>query len=87
MVTRGGLAPARFAIECYQQQTYANRELVIVSDTVSDALAAHIDRLGDASIRIITTPPAPLGTLRNISVKAAHGPIIAQWDDDDLYHP
>jgi glycosyltransferase involved in cell wall biosynthesis len=28
-----------------------------------------------------------LGALRNISLAEAHGSLVCQWDDDDLYHP
>jgi len=28
-----------------------------------------------------------LGILRNVSVDLARGPLVCQWDDDDLYHP
>lgn len=86
-ITRGALHPARFAIECYQRQTYPARELVIVTDTLTDALRGHIDSLNDGSIRVIEVAPAPLGALRNLSVGAARGTIVAQWDDDDLCHP
>jgi glycosyltransferase involved in cell wall biosynthesis len=87
MVTRGAINPARFAIECYQRQTHPQRELVIVTDTLSDAFRDHIRSLNDQSIRVVEVPAAPLGDLRNLSVEAARGALVAQWDDDDLCHP
>ncbi len=87
MVTRGALFPARFAIAGFLAQSHAARELVIVSDTPSPALVAHIAALGDTRIRLIRTDFAPLGSLRNVAVAAARGDIVAQWDDDDLYAP
>ena len=87
MVTRGALFPARFAIAGFLAQTHLARELVIVSDTPSPELVAHIAALGDPRIRMIRAAPAPLGSLRNIAVSAAQGEIVAQWDDDDLYAP
>jgi glycosyltransferase involved in cell wall biosynthesis len=30
---------------------------------------------------------ATLGTLRNLSLDLARGELVAQWDDDDWYHP
>lgn len=87
MVTRGALFPARFAIHCFLAQTYAPRELVILSDTPSPELIDHIATLADARIRLIRTAAASLGDLRNRSVAPASGPLVAQWDDDDLYAP
>lgn len=87
MVTRGGLYPARFAIECYRRQTYRNRELVVVCDDPEAEIAGWIATLNDASIRYVETKKAVLGALRNVSVAAATGELVCQWDDDDLYHP
>jgi glycosyltransferase involved in cell wall biosynthesis len=87
MVTRGDLFPARFAIHCYLRQTYRPRELVVLCDRPAAELRAHIDTLGDPSIRFVEAEPGPLGELRNASLAAARGELVAQWDDDDLYHP
>jgi glycosyltransferase involved in cell wall biosynthesis len=87
MVTRGGLYPALFAVECFRRQTYAHRELVIVCDNLDAPLKQAAAALGDGRIRWVEARAAPLGTLRNISVEAAWGNYVAQWDDDDLYHP
>jgi glycosyltransferase involved in cell wall biosynthesis len=87
MVSKGELFPARFAIQCFRRQTYANRELVVLCDRPGNPVAALIARLGDPSIRYVETAPAPLGELRNRSVEAAAGDLVAQWDDDDLFHP
>jgi glycosyltransferase involved in cell wall biosynthesis len=87
MVTRGHLFPTRFAIECYRRQTYAARELIVVCDRPAAELRAHIDSLGDSSINFVRAPTGTLGELRNASVAAASGTLVAQWDDDDLYHP
>lgn len=87
MVTRGGLFPARFAIEAFLAQSHDCCELVIVSDTPSDGLVAHLAALADPRIRLIEADPAPLGALRNLSIDAARGDIVVQWDDDDLHAP
>jgi glycosyltransferase involved in cell wall biosynthesis len=87
MVTRGGIVPARFAIEAYRRQTYSPRELVIVCDQAATALRSHIDTVGDPSIRFVEAATSTLGDLRNASIAAASGELVAQWDDDDLYHP
>lgn len=87
MVTRGALFPARFAIDGFLAQSFNPRELVIVSDAFSNALIDHIATLADPRIRLVHAEPASLGELRNDSVAAAQGAVVAQWDDDDLYAP
>jgi hypothetical protein len=87
MVTRGDVYPAAFAIECFERQSYANRELVIVCDRPGSPLKYWLEQRSNPSIRYDEVLPAPLGTLRNASVAAARGDLLAQWDDDDLYHP
>jgi glycosyltransferase involved in cell wall biosynthesis len=87
MVSRGGLFPARFAIDCYRRQSWPHRELIILIDRDAAALQAHVAALGDASIRIVRVIPAPLGSLRNAAVAVARGDYVAQWDDDDLSAP
>lgn len=88
MVTRGNLFPARFALDCFLRQTYVPRELVVVCDAPGTPIEEYCRSLQDARIRFVY-PPAPdqrLGELRNLSVQAAHGEWVCQWDDDDLYH-
>jgi glycosyltransferase involved in cell wall biosynthesis len=87
MVSRGRLIPARFAIDCFRRQTWPNRELVIVSAAADSELPAFLASLGDPAIRYLPAAPDPLGTLRNITVEAARGMFLCQWDDDDLSHP
>jgi hypothetical protein len=89
MVTRGRLFPSRFAVDCFLGQTWTERELVLVCDAPGSAIEDYCRGLGDARIRIVypETPAANLGELRNLSLRAARGEWICQWDDDDLYHP
>jgi glycosyltransferase involved in cell wall biosynthesis len=80
------------SIASYQVQTYRDRELVIIlnggDDTYRKRMRDHVALLGDSSIRLVDIPGLlPLGALRNKSLQWAKGPIICQWDDDDLYHP
>lgn len=89
MVTRGALFPARFALDCFLRQTYAARELVVVCDAPGTPLEEYCRALGDARIRFVYAdgPGKRLGELRNLSLQAARGDWVCQWDDDDLYHP
>jgi glycosyltransferase involved in cell wall biosynthesis len=87
MVSRGHRYPAAFAIDCYRRQTYANRELIIVSASLEEELPALIVQIGDPTIKYVQVAPASLGELRNISIAQAAGELICQWDDDDLSAP
>jgi glycosyltransferase involved in cell wall biosynthesis len=72
------LALARFA-----EQTYPNRELVIVddgTDAVEDLVA------GEPGVRYLRLPRRKtIGAKRNLACAEARGEIVAHWDDDDWY--
>jgi hypothetical protein len=89
MVTRGRSFPARFAVDCFRRQSWPERELVLVCDAPGTPVEAYCRTLGDARIRVVVPdgPAASLGDLRNLSLRAARGDYVCQWDDDDLYHP
>lgn len=87
MISRGEIYPTAFAIECFQRQTFQNKELVIVTANTNGALKRYVESLGDHRIRYSQVPDWSLGTLRNISVGLARGDLVATWDDDDLRHP
>jgi glycosyltransferase involved in cell wall biosynthesis len=91
-VTLNRLVLLKEAIHCYCEQTYPNRELIIVTDGTPryrDAIDSYLQWLGRSDIRLvyITETGQTLGTLRNTSLDAARGDIVCQWDDDDLNHP
>lgn len=79
------------SIRCYQQQTYPNRELIILCQggkEIHAQMREHLKELNDPSILFIPAPQRlVLGALRNTLVELATGEIICQWDDDDLYSP
>ena len=89
MVTRGRLFPARFAVDCFRRQSWPERELVLVCDAPGTPVEEYCRTLGDGRIRVVVPdgPAASLGELRNLSLRAARGDYVCQWDDDDLYHP
>lgn len=92
MVTGRRPSLAALAIDCFRRQSYPNRELIIIDDSGTDALAATVDAGPDgesAPIRWIRPPPGgkPLGALRNLSLAEARGEFLCQWDDDDLSSP
>lgn len=91
-VTGDRLVLLKEAIRCYCLQTYPRRELVIVTDgspRYRRAISDYLTWLGRADIRLIQVNEADqrLGALRNVSLDAARGAIVCQWDDDDLNHP
>lgn len=72
------------AIECWQKQTYRNRELIILDDgeSVKDLVP------DDKRIQYIFDPvKRPIGTKRNSCCRHAQGEIICHWDDDDWSAP
>jgi glycosyltransferase involved in cell wall biosynthesis/GR25 family glycosyltransferase involved in LPS biosynthesis len=73
------------ALEYFERQTYASRELVVVDDgrdAIRDLLPRH------PSIRYVRlNQRTPLGEKRNIAVEHSRGELIVHWDDDDWYAP
>src|SRR5262249_33524870 len=89
MVTRGRYELARRALQDFRQQTYPNRELLIVDDDEDERLAHDVAMGPTTGLVYLRLPPEnlPLGVLRNLAVASASGTYICQWDDDDCYHP
>ena len=76
------------AIETFVQQTYPNKELVIVTDDGEDHKKQLMEKLKGVNAFVhCVTKGKTLGELRNISSDVANGEIVCQWDDDDFYHP
>jgi glycosyltransferase involved in cell wall biosynthesis len=89
MVTADRLDLSRRSILCYRRQTYPNKELVIVDDGQVD-MAPLLSELSPEEVRYIRLEKREenvLGRLRNVALDAARGDLVAQWDDDDWYHP
>jgi glycosyltransferase involved in cell wall biosynthesis len=89
MVTGDRKSLSKRAIQCFTNQTYENKELVIVDDGSEDysELLLDIPKESYQYIKIKKCPNTVLGTLRNITLDAARGDYLVQWDDDDWYHP
>lgn len=88
MVTANRKKIASRAINCFQRQTYENKELVLVDDGEEDYsdLLTNISSSDVNYVRIKQKEEVKLGELRNISLEAAKGDFLIQWDDDDWYH-
>jgi len=79
----------RRAIRCFSRQTYPNKELVIVDDGEQN-IEEVLQSLPAKQLKYIKLPKKPgnrLGKLRNKTLREASGTFLAQWDDDDWYHP
>jgi glycosyltransferase involved in cell wall biosynthesis len=87
MVTRGSINLIKQSYKGFKSQSWANKELVIVCDEVSDTLRALVSSDSDHIKLIEVQKGLSLGELRNISIAHSRGEYICQWDDDDLYDP
>jgi hypothetical protein len=88
MVTRGNPALVKRSVNCFLSQTYPNCELIAVGNE-SDETSRLFAGFNDDRIRFlgVSQTDIRLGELRNISIEAASGEYVMQWDDDDWYHP
>jgi glycosyltransferase involved in cell wall biosynthesis len=83
---------AKRAIRSFAAQTYANRELIVVtggSRRVRDALERYVTALGLDSVRFVHpvgADHAP-GRLRNLSMDAARGDLVCRWGGGHYSHP
>jgi len=89
MVTRGNIELLKYSFACYQRQTYANRELVIVAEPeASEKVHTFIASQEFSNVTVCVAPPGlTLGDHRNLAAARASGGILATWDDDDLSDP
>jgi len=89
MVTANRKQLATRAVACFQNQTYPNKELVVIDDGQQDyaPLFKDIPENDITYIKLEKKTEMVLGTLRNMALDAAKGDFLIQWDDDDWYHP
>jgi glycosyltransferase involved in cell wall biosynthesis len=89
MITADRKKLAKRSLLSYGRQTYQNKELIIIDDGDED-YSPLFEALSLSKVQYIKLKKKPenvLGYLRNISLEAATGEFITQWDDDDWYHP
>lgn len=76
------------AIESVLNQTFADFELLIILDGVSDAVADIVQRYRDERIRAIRLPVnLGISNARNAGLLAARAPYVALMDSDDIALP
>ena len=89
-ITKNSAALLLRAIECFEAQTYENRELLVLYETDNaeiEKVTQQKKQTGSA-IQFIEIPASPkqnLGGLRNLSIELCNGEFFSQWDDDDWY--
>lgn len=89
MVTANRKSLMQRSIRCYNDQTYPNKEMVIVDDGEQD-LSEVLTTVPEDELVYVKLEPSEdntLGKLRNVSLDRANGDYLVQWDDDDWYHP
>ena len=85
--TYGRFERLRDAVACYILQSWPRRRLLILNDAPEPIEAGpQAEALG---IEVINNPArfATLGHKRQALLEAAETPLVAHWDDDDLYMP
>lgn len=88
MVTANRRSLVKRAIYCFKQQTYPNKELIIVDDgddDLSDMLTNDLNGYSYHYDYLKKESSFTLGYLRNRTLDLANGEIVTQWDDDDWY--
>ena len=74
------------ALDCYRQQTYPCRELIVVDNgRVYPADVEAVHAVGGRLLRV--DPATPLGTKLNLGIEQARGSWCQKMDDDDWYGP
>jgi glycosyltransferase involved in cell wall biosynthesis len=73
------------ALAGFRQQTYRNRELIVVDDGTESIADLVRDEPGVRYFRV--SGRLRIGAKRNRACAEARGELIAHWDDDDWYAP
>jgi hypothetical protein len=82
MATHGRYRDVCVSLACFLQQSYPNRELVILNNHPEPLHFVH------PLVRICNEPGHPtLGDCRNRLLELAAGEFVRTWDDDDFYLP
>ncbi len=93
-VSQNDIETVTNSIDNFLNQTYINKELVIVTEKHNPNLLelrnlVGVKDKGKKQIKLIIVSGRKyptLGHLRNLSVENAKGEYVLQWDDDDIHH-
>ena len=86
MVTKGDISYVKRAIKLFENQSWSNKELIIISVNKDERITSAIEESACKIVFHLAPDGLNLGDLRNISISRANGEFLIQWDDDDLYH-
>ena len=90
-VTKDRLELLSGSIQSYIDQTYTNKNLLIVSQStpeINKMIGVEIAKLNRGDIHLIeVSRDLSLGEMRTCGAYEASGDIVCQWDDDDFCHP
>lgn len=90
-VTRKKVELLKRSIDCFNKQTYQNRELIILYEEDDIETSQFLENVKfSENIILIKEPIFPkksLGELRNLAILQSNGNFFCQWDDDDWFHP
>lgn len=77
------------AIHCWQNQSWPDRDLLVLSDGEGrSGIAAAVRAAADPRIHHIHAAQQPtLGDKWNLGIGLLEGPLVAFWADDDWHHP
>jgi len=88
MVTRGNVVLVRQSLAAFNDQSWPERELIIVTVNVTDELEDLIRTEGQGRVTLVPAQEGlSLGEQRNLTLAHTHGEYVCIWDDDDLYSP
>lgn len=68
-------------------QTLKPGRIFVVNDGSTDDTAHVIEKIGSASIELITTPPVGISHARNVGIARSQADFVAFLDADDRWHP
>lgn len=74
------------SIKCFFNQTYANKELILVYTNDNKDAIDFLDHIADERIVKVELPAKTtltLGEKRNLSIEKSNGFYFCNWDDDD----
>ena len=96
MLTYNRFKPFKKAVECFLNQTYENKELIVINSGDAkyyDKIDYYLENLRlnckfiTCSYKHIHAYRNTLGELRNVGIEHSRGKFITVFDDDDIHHP
>lgn len=75
------------AVESARNQTYPNKEIIVVDDGSVQTAAEVIQALSDKADKILVQPNQGQSVARNNAIKEASGTYILNLDSDDYFEP